>query len=661
VELGLVTHRAKSHRQEIAKIGGEDINMTTGTTDAQVRAGIVLAKAGKRSEAREILAQAVRDNPRSVLGWLWLASVVETKDQQSFCLEKVLQLNPQNDVVRRALTQLKISAPSAAVGSQYFIGHQLVCEDKADITRAIAHVFGRSGYELCCAGGSTDEDGEGQSHLFQTCQQIFLSSFSIIDLSPSNPSGYVELGIALGLNRPVIALANAKSALPSALGERHVIVYTDPADLEAKLSDLHDQGFPPTTRPTPDHCYFCGQMCTSMSTPPDETSYLVLSESRMLWRGLMRSLGPHLAKYDLHPTYLTDLASGPMLCDLRRKVVASQFALCHLGSLARENSYLALGMAIGSRVPWVLLSKEDEDTAPSILQGFERIEYSSLPDLEGRLTETLGTFLARLMPQSVPIQDRTAMLTLPFWIQLEDWINRVKHATQEPEAIQGRIRLIAYDGQQTMLDISVPQKGLLFGRDPGCDVVLSAPSVSAQHFRISRSRSGNCFVKDLNSKNGTFLNGTRLAPGEQAEIRPNDTIRVPGTQFLIWDDRPLPAEKTAPILTDTDQLPPILKIDIPDVPPPTYLSTWDHSLVLTVSLPDGRTRSMLEVQAYYPMGRILSQLAQVLHLPAREYSFKLDDRMIGDNETPLSAGIQKTDVLVMVPRRAEASRITSDR
>jgi len=630
--------------------------------EEQLRKGIALAKARKNSEARDILSQVVRNDPQSVLGWLWLAGVVETKEQRRYCLEKVLQLNPQNEVVKRVLAQIKTAQPQVTASAPYFIGHQLTSDSAGGLRRAIAHVFSPLGYEPCHIDKSTDEDIEGQSLLLRICQKTFLANFSIFDLTVKEPNDYLELGIALGLNRPVIVLTKERASLAPELGEHHVhvIVYTDPADLETKLSRLCDRGFPPTARPVPDYCYFCDRACESMSTPPDEDSYLVLNESKMLWRNIMRSLTPYLAEYHLHPVYLTDRASGPMLCDVRRKVLASQFALCHLGALSNESSFLALGMAVGSRVPWILLSK-GRNSAPVDLRGFDKVEYTTLADLEERLTDTLGSFLGKVVSGPAAKSDKTTLLSLPFWIQLEDWISRVKHAAQTPEAIQGRIRIVRYDGQERLSEFVVPGKGLLVGRDPDCDVVVENQSVSARHFRLLQGRNRKCFVEDLHSKNGTFFNGTRLPPGSRVEIRPNDTIRIPGAQFLVWDDRPLPREKTAPVLTDTDQLPPILRIEIPDVSPPAYMSTWDHSLVLTVSLPDGRTRSLFEVQAYYPMRRILSKLVDLLGLPDREYSFMIENKLIGDDETPLSAGVQRNDVLVIVPKEQQVGRILSGR
>ena len=57
-----------------------------------------------------------------------------------------------------------------------------------------------------------------------------------------------------------------------------------------------------------------------------------------------------------------------------------------------------------------------------------------------------------------------------------------------------------------------PLHGVLtmIGRDPGCDIVVDSPVVSARHF-IILNRKGSYSLEDLGSMNGTFVNGQRLA------------------------------------------------------------------------------------------------------------------------------------------------------
>ncbi len=51
---------------------------------------------------------------------------------------------------------------------------------------------------------------------------------------------------------------------------------------------------------------------------------------------------------------------------------------------------------------------------------------------------------------------------------------------------------------------------LFAGRTLECDIYLPSPSVSRKH-AVFTMRDGLCGVKDLDSSNGTYLNGERLA------------------------------------------------------------------------------------------------------------------------------------------------------
>jgi FHA domain len=62
-------------------------------------------------------------------------------------------------------------------------------------------------------------------------------------------------------------------------------------------------------------------------------------------------------------------------------------------------------------------------------------------------------------------------------------------------------------------------------------------NVSRLHARIERSGEA-LSVTDLNSTNGTFLNGRRLRPGVPTEARPGDLIRFAADLEAIVDEDP---------------------------------------------------------------------------------------------------------------------------
>jgi ABC-type multidrug transport system ATPase subunit/predicted component of type VI protein secretion system len=71
---------------------------------------------------------------------------------------------------------------------------------------------------------------------------------------------------------------------------------------------------------------------------------------------------------------------------------------------------------------------------------------------------------------------------------------------------------------------------MVMGRDPGCDVPLSYPTVSWHHVRLTRVAEG-IFVEDLNSRNGTFVRGARISGKVLA--KPGDEIALGSFRFQI--------------------------------------------------------------------------------------------------------------------------------
>ena len=65
------------------------------------------------------------------------------------------------------------------------------------------------------------------------------------------------------------------------------------------------------------------------------------------------------------------------------------------------------------------------------------------------------------------------------------------------------------------------------------DQVLVDGSVSRMHARFSLDREGNMTVRDLNSTNGTWLNGERLQPNESRKLRQGDHLRFGRMEFVF--------------------------------------------------------------------------------------------------------------------------------
>jgi FHA domain len=72
------------------------------------------------------------------------------------------------------------------------------------------------------------------------------------------------------------------------------------------------------------------------------------------------------------------------------------------------------------------------------------------------------------------------------------------------------------------LDWNGAEDDLLIGRHLDCDVRLPSANVSRMHARLS-FRNGRWIVRDLESTNGTVLNGVRIG---RSELRPGDELVI---------------------------------------------------------------------------------------------------------------------------------------
>ena len=80
--------------------------------------------------------------------------------------------------------------------------------------------------------------------------------------------------------------------------------------------------------------------------------------------------------------------------------------------------------------------------------------------------------------------------------------------------------------------IPIGQGVSIFGKSPTVDVNLDNQYVSRRHFQV-RSQDGVFFIADLDSTNGTFLNGERLTPHQERRLRDQDLIGLAGDQIVF--------------------------------------------------------------------------------------------------------------------------------
>jgi pSer/pThr/pTyr-binding forkhead associated (FHA) protein len=86
-----------------------------------------------------------------------------------------------------------------------------------------------------------------------------------------------------------------------------------------------------------------------------------------------------------------------------------------------------------------------------------------------------------------------------------------------PENAGGTFEVLGDDRQQPMRG-----RTLLIGQRAGCDLRFVSNTISSAH-AVAYRREGRLYLKDLNSKTGTFVNGRRV---RESELRGGDEIRI---------------------------------------------------------------------------------------------------------------------------------------
>jgi pSer/pThr/pTyr-binding forkhead associated (FHA) protein len=79
----------------------------------------------------------------------------------------------------------------------------------------------------------------------------------------------------------------------------------------------------------------------------------------------------------------------------------------------------------------------------------------------------------------------------------------------------------------------LPGVARTIGRSTGADFILDAALVSRVHCQFLVLRDGELEVKDLESTNGTYVNGERV---ERAQLAPGDRLRVGRVELVALKD-----------------------------------------------------------------------------------------------------------------------------
>lgn len=161
-----------------------------------------------------------------------------------------------------------------------------------------------------------------------------------------------------------------------------------------------------------------------------------------------------------------------------------------------------------------------------------------------------------------------------------------------------------------------PGQELILGRDDSVDFLLGDVSVSRRHSRLLTNPDGSAVIEDLNSTNGTRVNGQLI---EQATVWPGDDIEI-GNVLLRYDAQTL--DEVAHIESVLVQLEAPVRDGTTGLKPREWLEAEIGALrsrgqVVGVSVEVERLPSLVQRYGASNLERMLRELARLLMLHVR--------------------------------------------
>jgi pSer/pThr/pTyr-binding forkhead associated (FHA) protein len=124
------------------------------------------------------------------------------------------------------------------------------------------------------------------------------------------------------------------------------------------------------------------------------------------------------------------------------------------------------------------------------------------------------------------------------------------------------VRLVFKKSHSASQVLTLPRDETLVGRQSGCDIRIPSSEVSRRHCML-RKENGVLTVEDLQSVNGTYLNGQPVVTKKVA--RPGDRLQIGPATFIVEYQRS-DAARTKKVFTPNEPEPVVaLEEDLPMV------------------------------------------------------------------------------------------------
>lgn len=167
-----------------------------------------------------------------------------------------------------------------------------------------------------------------------------------------------------------------------------------------------------------------------------------------------------------------------------------------------------------------------ETTRVMMHEKINRLYGTDTPEIEtekSSLWQRVSRVLDRVVPQQEP-------QTSPAY-RREDEVSALSiHGDEE---VEHEFSLVAFLGDERKV-IDIPEGESIIGASDEADIKLQDPDhyISGKHAKISRQEN-ELYITDLDSTNGTFLNGEKLKPNVKTKLSSGDKLVFAETPIIV--------------------------------------------------------------------------------------------------------------------------------
>lgn len=167
-----------------------------------------------------------------------------------------------------------------------------------------------------------------------------------------------------------------------------------------------------------------------------------------------------------------------------------------------------------------------ETTRVMMHEKINRLYGTDTPEIEtekSSLWQRVSRVLDRVVPQQGP-------QTSPAY-RREDEVSALSiHGDEE---VEHEFSLVAFLGDERKV-IDIPEGESIIGASDEADIKLQDPDhyISGKHAKISRQEN-ELYITDLDSTNGTFLNGEKLKPNVKTKLSSGDKLVFAETPIIV--------------------------------------------------------------------------------------------------------------------------------